>query len=168
MKKARIALDFSPPICYSFRYQGEGDRDGLRFVKLRRVFMGAGTKDRKLHTTSGFMNDRALSKEDKEIVWYADDKILRTLVYCVTNKHWALQGYISVAMSSGKSVHGSSVYHRGIGYVYPAIATYAIFDANTDDQTWQEAYEEFAENIANCSISGICQAIGLSGCRCMR
>lgn len=117
---------------------------------------------RKLFPTTGVFADREKSQEH-EIIWYADDRVLQTLVFC--DGEWFVQGYLSVLVSRGTEYPEATIYYRGIGYIEPASLTHAIFDSNTPDHIWQEAYLEFTQPV-DCVLSRFCTLVQLTNCRC--
>lgn len=126
---------------------------------------GSMSKTRLCHSAGVFADKEISQKNHQEIIWYADDKVLRTLTYCNTN--WIVQGYLSVLVARGLEYPEATIYHCGMGYIEPASLTHAIFDSETPDHLWQEAYLEFTQPV-DCVLLEVCGLMPFKHCQCCK
>jgi len=113
--------------------------------------------------SEGICQDRELAKNDA-VVWYYDEKVLRSLEY--QDGTWYLVGYLSITSATGLDFPKSSFYFGNIEYVNPPPIVYALFDKNTDESQWEKAYIEFSVHFSRCALQEICEVIKL--CRCQQ
>ncbi len=116
-----------------------------------------------MQLSEGVFQDRELSKSN-EIVWYHDEKVLRSLQY--EDGTWYLVGYLSTAVAGNLP----SFHFQGIEYIKPPDISYALFDEETDILQWERAYYEFTTCSPQCSLQEFCKVVSLSQfckCRCI-